>query len=113
MKHVVGLTVVIFVGILAWRVGGNMSSNSLSMAVGVLFGMLAGIPTALLVGVSTQLPKEPTHHHHTHDVAVRFIPQQVRTVMAQHGADDAVRINGQWVLLDGDRIVARQRLLAG
>ena len=112
MKHGMGLAIVVFVGIIAWRIGGSMNSDALSMAVGVLFGILAGIPTALLVA-HQQPPTETIQHHHTHDIAIRIIPPNIQKAMAQYGADDAVRINGQWVLLDGDRVVSRQQLLAG
>ena len=43
---VVGLCVF---GLLAWLLGSRLSSDALGMAVGLLFGVLAGIPTALLV----------------------------------------------------------------
>lgn len=43
---VVGLCVF---GLLAWLLGSRLSSDALGMAVGLLFGILAGIPTALLV----------------------------------------------------------------
>lgn len=36
-------------GLLTWRVATSLSSDALGMAVGLLFGILAGIPTALLV----------------------------------------------------------------
>lgn len=37
------------VGFLAWFMASRLSSDALGMAVGLLFGVLAGIPTALLV----------------------------------------------------------------
>lgn len=49
MKNFIGLILLIFVGVIGWRVGGSLSSDAVSMAVGVLFGIMAGIPTALLV----------------------------------------------------------------
>lgn len=49
MKRFIGLLLMIFVGMAGWRIGDGLSSDALSMAVGVLFGVLAGIPTALLV----------------------------------------------------------------
>ncbi len=49
MKNFIGLLVLVFVGVVGWRVGGSLSSDAMSMAVGVLFGVLAGVPTALLL----------------------------------------------------------------
>lgn len=49
MKRYFGLVVLVFVGTAGWRIGDSLSTDALSMAVGVLFGVLAGIPTALLV----------------------------------------------------------------
>jgi hypothetical protein len=49
MKRYLGLLLLIFVGVAGWRIGGSLSPDALSMAVGILFGVLAGIPAALLV----------------------------------------------------------------
>jgi hypothetical protein len=49
MKRFMGLAILVFIGAAGWRVGNTLSPDALSMAVGVLFGVLAGVPTALLV----------------------------------------------------------------
>ena len=49
MKITIGLALLIFAGFAGWRIGGDISSDAVSMGVGVLFGIVAGIPTALLV----------------------------------------------------------------
>ncbi len=49
MKRWMGLALLVFVGSAGWRIGEALSPDALSMAVGVLFGVLAGVPTALLV----------------------------------------------------------------
>lgn len=49
MKRYLGLLLLVFVGVAGWRIGGSLSPDALSMAVGVLFGVMAGIPAALLV----------------------------------------------------------------
>ena len=49
MKHFLGLATLLFVGVLAWRIGEKLSTDAVSMAIGVLFGVLAGLPAALLV----------------------------------------------------------------
>ena len=52
MRQFVGLAALIFVGIAAWRIAGQLSADALGMAVGVLFGVMAGVPTALMVMAS-------------------------------------------------------------
>lgn len=49
MKRWFGLALLIFVGTAGWRIGDALSPDALSMAIGVLFGVMAGVPTALLV----------------------------------------------------------------
>jgi hypothetical protein len=49
MKRWLGLALLVFVGTAGWRIGDTLSADALSMAVGVLFGVMAGVPTALLV----------------------------------------------------------------
>lgn len=49
MKRWFGLALLVFVGTAGWRIGEMLSPDALSMAVGVLFGVMAGVPTALLV----------------------------------------------------------------
>lgn len=48
MKRWIGLALLVFVGTAGWRIGDALSPDALSMAVGVLFGVMAGVPTALL-----------------------------------------------------------------
>jgi hypothetical protein len=52
MKLFFGTAVLVFVAVAAWRIGGSLSADALGMAVGVLFGVLAGLPAALLVLIS-------------------------------------------------------------
>jgi hypothetical protein len=49
MKQWLGLAGLVFVGVAGWRIGNALSPDALSMAVGLLFGVMAGVPTALLV----------------------------------------------------------------
>lgn len=52
MRQYVGLAALIFVGIAAWRIAGQLSADALGMAVGVLFGVMAGVPMAIMVMAS-------------------------------------------------------------
>ena len=44
MKQFMALIVLIFVGVVGWRIGERLSSDALGIALGVLFGVMAGIP---------------------------------------------------------------------
>ena len=49
MRRLIGLAALVFVGVLAWRVGDMLSTDAIGMAVGMTLGVLAGVPTAALV----------------------------------------------------------------
>ena len=49
MRKFVMLSILVMLGVFAWRLGESLSSDALGMAVGMVFGILAGIPAALLV----------------------------------------------------------------
>ena len=49
MKKIVVLLLVAFVGAAGWNIGNQLSSDALGMSVGILLGVLAGLPVALLV----------------------------------------------------------------
>jgi hypothetical protein len=54
MRQTIGLAALVFVGVAAWRIAGQLSADALGMAVGVLFGIMAGVPTALMVMASSR-----------------------------------------------------------
>lgn len=49
MKQFALLTLLIIAGLLAWLFGWRLSPDALGMAAGLVCGVLAGVPTALLV----------------------------------------------------------------
>lgn len=49
MKRLLILAVLIFVGVAGWRLGDRLSPDALGMAIGIVFGVMASIPAALLV----------------------------------------------------------------
>lgn len=49
MKRIIVLAGLIFFGMAAWRITDRLSADAIGMALGVLFGVLAGLPVALLV----------------------------------------------------------------
>jgi len=49
MKRLIVLSLLVFIGVLGWRVGSSLSADSIGIVVGVVFGVLASIPAALLM----------------------------------------------------------------
>lgn len=58
MRKLVIVGCLLFVAVAAWRIGERLSPDAIGMAIGVLFGILAGIPTALLVLASSRRRSE-------------------------------------------------------
>lgn len=53
MRTVIVLAVIVLLGLVAWQIGSILSPDAISMAVGLIFGVLAGVPAALLVFAAT------------------------------------------------------------
>ena len=49
MRTVAVVVSIVVFGVFAWVVGSRLSADAVGMAVGMVFGVLAGVPTALLV----------------------------------------------------------------
>lgn len=49
MKQVLVFALLVIGGVFAWQIGESLSSDAISMGLGIFFGMLAGLPAALLV----------------------------------------------------------------
>lgn len=78
MKKLIAMIVLVFVGTAGWRLGNNLSSDAVSMAVGIFFGVLAGIPTALLVLASERYKTDRAARNANftlHDSPHRQLPQ--------------------------------------
>lgn len=54
MKRLLGLSLLVAVGVFVWQVSSRLSSDALGMAVGLAFGIMAGIPAAALVMVAAR-----------------------------------------------------------
>ena len=54
MKRTIATGILVIVGVLAWQIGSKLSADAIGMGVGVLFGVMAGIPTALLLLASNR-----------------------------------------------------------
>lgn len=49
MKQVIGLSVLVVFGAALWHATGRLNGEAVAMAIGVLFGVLAGVPMAIVV----------------------------------------------------------------
>lgn len=54
MKRLIIVALLIFVGFAGWQAGGALSSDAMGMAVGIVFGVLASLPAALLILVASR-----------------------------------------------------------
>jgi hypothetical protein len=72
VKRLIVLCVVLFVAVMAFRLAERLSPDALGMGLGVLFGVLAGLPTAILVlaaarrredGMEQSRPNGRAPHH--------------------------------------------------
>ena len=59
MKRLVMMAGLVFVGVAAWRIADRLSADALGMGIGLLFGIVAGIPTALLLLAANRRRDEP------------------------------------------------------
>lgn len=98
MGQFMGVTALIIVGVAAWRITDGMSSDAISMAVGVMFGVMAGLPAALLVMASgrrrerdeEQGREQRRRHPHPHPAHYApGYPQPPIIVLAQPGMQPA------------------------
>lgn len=46
-----------------WQLGGMLSSDALSLALGVMFGLMAGIPAALIAMSADKRVRHDVYHH--------------------------------------------------
>lgn len=67
MRKLLGLAALVFVGVLAWRIGGMLSTDAIGMAVGLVFGVMAGIPAALLVLATDRRRQEQDEEEGAYD----------------------------------------------
>jgi len=69
MNKWVFLAVLVFLGALAWYLFSQLSSDAVSMALGLFFGVLAGVPTAILV-LAGQRQRDARHFVGPDDVVI-------------------------------------------
>jgi len=56
MNKLLGITLLVFVAAAGWQVGSRLNTDALGLALGVIFGMMAGIPAALIAVTANRQP---------------------------------------------------------
>ena len=79
MKQLIALIVLGFVGFMGFRIGGELSPDAFGMAVGLLFGVMAGIPTALIL-LASQRREQPHSDRHERQPQHQIEQQQPQQV---------------------------------
>lgn len=72
MRYIFGACLLTLVGVVGWRIGQELSPDAIGMAIGLLFGIMAGTPAALMVLASRR--REDMRHDR------RPEPQRPRSV---------------------------------
>lgn len=89
MKKFLLLAILIFVAVIAWRIGEKLSSDAISMGIGVLFGVIAGVPTALILIISSRGRRDyadtPAHERSAHPHYPQLAAQPPVIVVTGHG----------------------------
>ena len=70
MHRILGIAVILAVGWLGWHIGESLTTDGLSMAIGVLFGLMAAIPAALIAASASRNVRQAVYHHHEHKTLV-------------------------------------------
>lgn len=80
-----GIALILAVGVLAYAVGQRLSADAIGMAVGVVFGVLAGVPAALLV-LSSGRRRQEQEDEDEDDIEVSYDDRRGRQARDRYGA---------------------------
>jgi hypothetical protein len=86
MHRIIITLILAIVTAFAWQIGQRISTDAIMLAMGLLFGMMVGIPAML---VSSRNRPTPTNHYHMttnhshNQVVVQQQPKQLQPVARQ------------------------------
>ncbi|TXH50132.1 MAG: AtpZ/AtpI family protein [Desulfurellales bacterium] len=66
MRTLIKISLLTGVGAIGWWIGGRLSTDAAALALGVIFGVMGGIPIALAALASTRNQRVDHYHHHEH-----------------------------------------------
>lgn len=64
-----------------WQLGGMLSSDALGLALGVIFGMMAGIPAALIAMSADRRVRHDHYHHNAPQTPQKDVERISNTVV--------------------------------
>ena len=73
MNKLRGLVIIVFVGLISIRLMNALSADAAAMAIGVLMGILAGVPTTLL-GMASNRRRQDASHSQLHQARYTVLP---------------------------------------
>lgn len=82
MRRFIGIGFLIFVAVAGWKLGEMFTPSQLSMALGVIFGLMAAIPAALIAG-SAQRARVDVYHHNATETPQEPQKQPVAMIPAR------------------------------
>lgn len=91
MKKFIVLVALVIMGAFAWGIGSKLSPDAIGMGLGVLLGVLAGVPAALLLMVSNRQRGRQDDEEAPHNMRqlppgmAGYPPQAPVIVLAGHG----------------------------
>lgn len=74
MRRILLLSLLIVGGVVVWRLGERLSADALGMAVGIVLGVLAGIPASLIIVASGR------RHEEENEQVTRARPEPLQPV---------------------------------
>ena len=74
MRRFSGVIVLAAIAVVGWRIGGILSHDALSLMLGVIFGIMAGIPAALVALSGNRTVRHEHTHHLVRDEAPKPVP---------------------------------------
>lgn len=106
MKTAVLVAVVLVIGVFGWSITNRLSADAIGMALGLGFGVLAGIPAALLVYVASRRRAPWEEDEDDEEANVRplgYLPYgaQPPVVIVASGAAQQPAANGAYPYQDG------------
>lgn len=109
MGKALGIVAILMVSLGGYGLSQRLSADALSMAIGVLFGVLAGVPTALLMMASgSRRNDEPSDYWRRQAIEAQSYIKQLE-VRRQHGVV-VLRIPNELVELSAPK---RQQVVEG
>lgn len=71
MKTLLKISILGGACLVGWWIGGRLSTDALAMALGCLFGVMAGIPIALIALVQSKRARLDIYHHHAQETRLQ------------------------------------------